>query len=75
MSERYVLECIKREKDDMERETPNRIMFGVIMSFDMAHWVMERNKEEWDVILIHELHTIDDDGKLSIVGETQEKGA
>lgn len=67
MSKRYILECIKHEKDDMGHNTPNILMYGLTMSFDMAHWIMEENKEKWDVIIIHELHSIDDDGQLSIV--------
>lgn len=64
---RYILECIKSETNDMEQKVANRIMLGLTTDFSNAHWCMEQLKKDYDVILIHELHSLDEvvEGHLS----------
>lgn len=58
MAERFILECIKYEKDEMGRKTPRRTMYGLSMSFDMAHYSMEHIQSQFDDIIIHPLHSL-----------------
>lgn len=58
MYERFILECIKYEKDEMGRKTPRRKMYGLTTSFDMAHYSMEHIQSQFDDIIIHPLHSL-----------------
>lgn len=59
MSERYILECIKYAESERGTRMGARKMFGLTTTFDMAYFHVENLKKDYDVILIHPLHPID----------------
>jgi hypothetical protein len=53
---KYVIECIREERNDMKQRCLNRHMIGPFVSFNDAHIYMETIlTKKFDTIVIHNL--------------------